>query len=91
MFRRLLSVFLLLVLSLAILAPALAAGEMQMGSMYVNTANGKVPRSRFSGQDEEHRITNVVLQNVTILGKPMGSPEEMKISMNEFCDSITVR
>ena len=48
MFRRLLSVFLLLVLSLAILAPALAAGEMQMGSMYVNTANGKALRFRSS-------------------------------------------
>ena len=61
------------------------------GLTVLNTADGKIPRSRFSGQDEEHRITNVVLQNVTILGKPMSSPEEMKISMNEFCDSITVR
>ena len=61
------------------------------GLTVLNTADGKIPRSRFSGQDEEHRITNVVLQNITILGKPMGSMEEMKISMNEFCDGITVR
>ena len=61
------------------------------GLTVVNTAEGKIPRSRFSGQDEEHRITNVTLQNVSILGKPMTSPEEMKISMNEYCDGITVR
>ena len=61
------------------------------GLTVLNTADGKIPRSRFSGQDEEHRITNVTMQNVTILGQAMTSPEEMKISVNEFCDGITVR
>ena len=57
----------------------------------VNTANGKVPRSRIAGQDEGHMITNVTLQNVTILGKPMTDLDEMKIDVNDFCDGITVR
>ena len=61
------------------------------GLTVLNTADGKIPRSRFSGQDEEHRITNVTMQNVTIRGQAMTSPEEMKISVNEFCDGITVR
>ena len=61
------------------------------GLTVLNTVDGKIPRSRFSGQDEEHRITNVTLQNVTILGTPMTSPEDMKISMNDFCDGISVR
>ena len=61
------------------------------GLTVLHTADGKVPRSRFSGQDEEHRITNVVLQHVTILGNPVTSPEDMKISVNEYCDGITVR
>lgn len=61
------------------------------GLTVLNTADGKIPRSRFSGQDEEHRITNVTLQHVTILGTPVTSTKEMKISINEFCDGITVR
>ena len=48
MFRRLISVFLFLVICLSVLAPALAAGEMQQGSMYVNTGNGKALRFRSS-------------------------------------------
>ena len=66
-------------------------GVLIDGLTVVNTADGKVPRSRFSGQDEDHRITNVTLRNVTILGVPVTSPEEMKISVNEFCDGITVQ
>ena len=61
------------------------------GLTVVNTANGKVPRSRIAGQDEGHMITNVTLQNVTILGKPMTDLDEMKIDVNDFCDGITVR
>ena len=61
------------------------------GLTVVNTADGKIPRSRFSGQDEEHRITNVTMRNVTILGTPMTGLKEMKISVNEYCDGITVQ
>ena len=60
------------------------------GLTVVNTVDGKVPRSRFSGQDEEHRITNVTLRNVSILGTPMTSLKDMKISLNDYCDGITV-
>ena len=61
------------------------------GLTVVNTADGKIPRSRFSGQNEEHRITNVTMRNVTILGTPMTGLKEMKISVNEYCDGITVQ
>ena len=47
MTRRILSSVLLTVLLLAVLAPSLA-GDMQQGSMYVNTANGKALRFRSS-------------------------------------------
>ena len=61
------------------------------GLTVVNTANGKVRRSRIAGQDEEHMITNVTLQDVTILGTPVTSLKEMKLDVNDFCDGITVR
>ena len=56
MFRRLISVFLLLILCLSVLAPALAAGDMQMGSMYVNTANGKALRFRSSKSTKQDNV-----------------------------------
>ena len=61
------------------------------GLTVVNTANGKVPRSRIAGQDEDHMITNVTLQDVMILGTPVTSLKEMKLDVNDFCDGITVR
>ena len=61
------------------------------GLTVMNTADGRIPRSRFSGHDEEHRITNVTLQNVEILGISITSPEEMKLSADDYCDAITVR
>ena len=51
---------------------------------------GVIPRSRIAGQDEDHQITNVTLQNVTILGEPMSDLKEMKIDVNDFCDGITM-
>ena len=61
------------------------------GLTVVNTADGKIPRSRFSGQDEEHQITNVTLQNVFILGKQITDLKEMKLSLNDYCDAITIQ
>lgn len=60
------------------------------GLTVVRTADGKVPASRFSGQSETNRITNVTLKNVTILGNPVTSLKELKASVNEFCDGIAV-
>ena len=48
MFRRFFCGILLFVLFLSCLTPALAAGDMQQGSMYVNTSNGKALRFRSS-------------------------------------------
>ncbi len=60
------------------------------GLTVLNTLDGRVPRSRFSGQDEEHRITNVTLRNITILGQPVRDLKGLKLDLNDYCDSITV-
>lgn len=60
------------------------------GLTVMNTVNGKVPASRFSGHDEEHRITNVILRNVNILGQPITDLKTMKVSMNDYCEGITI-
>ena len=60
------------------------------GLTVVNTADGKVPASRFSGQTEENRITNVRMKNVTILGQPIKDLKSLNASVNEFCEGITV-
>ena len=61
------------------------------GLTVINTLDGKVPRSRFSGQDEEHRITNVTFRNVVIMGKPITDLKEFKLSLNDYCEGITVQ
>ena len=61
------------------------------GLTVINTADGKVPASRLSGHGEDNRITNVTLQNVNILGNPITTLKELKLSMNEYCDGITIR
>ena len=48
MSRRFGSLLLVCLLLLGVCVSALAAGEMQQGSMYVNTANGKALRFRSS-------------------------------------------
>ena len=48
MYRRFGAFLLLIICCLMAVSPALAAGEMQQGSMYVNTANGKALRFRSS-------------------------------------------
>ncbi len=55
-----------------------------------NTVNGKVPASRLSGQDDDHRITNVTLRNVTILGQPIRDLKSLKLSVNDYCDNIVI-
>ena len=60
------------------------------GLTVVNTADGKVPASRFAGQSEQYRITNVKLKNVTILGERVTDLKGMKASVNDFCEGITV-
>ncbi|MBO7353170.1 MAG: hypothetical protein J6U61_02805 [Lachnospiraceae bacterium] len=60
------------------------------GLTVVNTADGNVPASRFAGQDEEHRITNVALKNISILGNRITDLKSMKASVNDHCDGITV-
>ena len=61
------------------------------GLTVVNTIDGKVPTSRFSGHGPDNRITNVTLQNVTILGEPITDLDALHASVNEFCEGITVK
>lgn len=61
------------------------------GLTVVNTVDGKVPASRFSGQSEENRITNVTLQRVNILGVSITNLDDLNASVNEFCEAITVK
>ena len=61
------------------------------GLTVLNTADGNVPESRFIGHGAENRITNVTMQNITILGKKITSLAELNASVNEFCDNITVK
>ena len=60
------------------------------GLTVINTADGKVPRSRMAGHDEEHRITNVTLKNVSILGSPVTTLKDLKLSTDEYCDGIVI-
>ena len=56
MLKRFFSVFLILLLILSAAAPAFAAGQMQQGSMYVNTSNGKALRFRSSKSTSANNI-----------------------------------
>ncbi len=60
------------------------------GLTVVNTADGRVPESRFAGQSEAYRITNVTLKNVTILGQEIRDLKGLHASVNEFCEGVTV-
>ncbi len=60
------------------------------GLTVLNTADGKIPESRFSGYSADHKITNVTMKNITILGKAITDLDGLNASTNEFCDAITV-
>ena len=65
-------------------------GVLIDGLTVLNATDGKTPASRLCGQDETHRITNVTLRNVRILGKPIADLKTLKLSLNEYCDAITI-
>jgi len=60
------------------------------GLTVYNTVNGRVPASRFAGQSDDNRITNVAFKNVTILGNPITDLKTLKLSLNEYCENITI-
>ena len=60
------------------------------GLTVLNTADGKVPRSRMSGQSDDNRITNVTLRNMSILGNRITDLKTMKLSIDDYCDGITI-
>ena len=65
-------------------------GVLIDGLTVLNTVNGKVPASRLAGQSEENRITHVTLRNVNILGKDITDLKTLKMSVNEYCDEISI-
>ena len=60
------------------------------GLTVINTADGKVSRSRLSGHSDDNRITNVTLRNVSILGNSITDLKAMKLSIDDYCDGITI-
>jgi len=60
------------------------------GLTVLNTVNGRVPASRFVGHNEKHRITNVTMRNITINGEKMTDLKMMKVSVNDYCEAITI-
>ncbi len=60
------------------------------GLTVLNTVNGKMPASRFVGHNAKHRITNVTMRNVTINGEPITDLDTMKVSVNDYCEAITI-
>ena len=60
------------------------------GLTVLNTLDGRMPASRFVGHNEKHRITNVTLRNVTILGEPITDLKTMKVSVDDYCEAITI-
>ena len=60
------------------------------GLTVIHTIEDKVPRSRMSGVGEENRITNVTLRNVSILGQPITTLKDLKLSTDEYCDGIVI-
>ena len=60
------------------------------GLTVVNTIDGKVPESRFTGQSAQNMISGVTLRNITILGQKITSLDALRASLNEFCAGITV-
>ena len=60
------------------------------GLTVLHTKDGRVPASRISGQSEDNRITNVTFRNVSILGQKVQDLKGLNVSVNEFCENITV-
>ena len=60
------------------------------GLTVVNTTDGRVPNSRFAGENPESRITNVTLRNISILGARIADLDALRASVNEFCAGVTV-
>ena len=49
----------------------------------VNVLSGKFNPSRINGYDEEHKVSNVTISNLTILGEKIESGEEGQFEINE--------
>ncbi|MDR1692544.1 MAG: hypothetical protein LBR72_04235 [Oscillospiraceae bacterium] len=60
------------------------------GLTVLNTADGRVPASRFAGVDEEHKIEDVTIKNVTILGEKITDLGALNARTEDFCSNIIV-
>ncbi len=60
------------------------------GLTVINTADGRMPRSRMSGVSEAYRITDVTLRNIIILGERITTLKDMKLSVDDYCSGIVI-
>jgi hypothetical protein len=54
------------------------------------TVGGYMPFSIINGYDEDHMIRDVVIQNLTICGHPVKTPEDLKL-YQEFAKDIVIK
>ncbi len=60
------------------------------GLTVLNTADGRVPATRFAGADEDHQIKDVTIRNVTVCGEKIGDLEAFNARVEDFCSDITI-
>jgi len=60
------------------------------GLTVVRTLDGRVPASRILGHNDAHRISNVTIKNVTILGESIKSLAALNMELNDYAVDITV-
>ena len=60
------------------------------GLTVIRTLDGRVPKSRILGHNEEHTVENVTIRNVTILGERITSLDGLRMEVNEFTSNIVV-
>ena len=60
------------------------------GLTVIRTLDGKVPKSRILGHNEEHTVENVTIRNVTILGDKITSLEALRMELNEYTNNIVI-
>ena len=57
----------------------------------ITVLNGKFPPSRFMGFDAEHAINGVEIENLTILGQRILTPEDGRLMILPYADNIFVQ
>ena len=56
----------------------------------IRVLGDKAVKFKFAGYDEEHKIENVLIKNLTLNGKPVTSFEETEATFGPFCENISI-